>query len=157
MKLSRYFSLEEFLVSQTAERHGIDMTPSQDVIDNLQTLVSTCLQPLRDALGNVIYISSGYRPVEVNRLIGGSATSQHVYGNAADFSVVGMTPFEVCNAVVNMELPFDQIILEFPPNGWVHLGVSNILRAQQLTAYRTGGKVRYINGINQHAIRDSVF
>lgn len=145
MKLSRHFSLEEFLVSQTAERHGIDMTPSQDVLDNLQTLVSTCLQPLRDALGSVIYISSGYRPVEVNRLIGGSATSQHVYGNAADFSVVGMTPFEVCNAVVNMELPFDQIIHEF--GKWTHLGIRGVLRGESLTAYKRDGKTAYISGI----------
>ena len=144
MRLSKNFSLHEFTRSQTAERFGIDMTPSDDVIDNIRRLVTGCLQPLRDEAGP-INISSGFRPLELNTRIGGSKTSAHVLGNAADFTVTKMTPFEVCELVVAMELPFDQIIHEF--GRWSHLGVADVLRGELLTAYRKDGKVRYVNGI----------
>ncbi len=150
MKLSPNFSLDEFLVSQTAERHGIDMTPPGEVIDNLRRLCEGCLQPIRDALGPV-YISSGYRPQELNQLIGGSLTSRHMSGDAADFRVAGMTPYEVCKRVEDMELPYDQLINEF--DRWVHLGVADVLRGEELTAYRDG-KTKYAFGI--HRIEDLV-
>jgi len=114
------------------------------IVDNIKNLVRACLQPLRDEAGP-IYISSGYRPLELNTRIGGSKTSAHVQGNAVDFRVSRMTPYEVCELVVAMELPFDQIIHEF--GRWSHLGVADILRGEQLTAYRKDGKVRYVNGI----------
>ncbi len=144
MRLSKNFSLDEFLISQTAERNGIDMTPPDEIIENIKNLVKACLQPLRDEAGP-IYISSGYRPLELNTRIGGSKTSAHVQGNAVDFSVTNMKPFDVCELVVAMELPFDQVIHEF--GRWTHMGVADILRAEQLTAYRKDGKVRYVNGI----------
>ena len=144
MRLSKNFTLDEFARSQTAERHSIDMSPSQEVIDNIRRLVTACLQPLRDESGP-IYISSGYRPLELNTRIGGSKTSAHVKGNAVDFSVTNMTPYDVCELVVAMELPFDQIIHEF--GRWTHMGVADILRGEKLTAYRKDGKVRYTHGI----------
>lgn len=145
MKLSKNFSLEEFLVSETAERNDIDMTPPPGVIENLEKLVSTCMQPLREELGVVIYITSGYRPRELNELIGGSKTSAHMTGSACDFHVVGMTPLEVCQKVEDMQLPYDQIIHEF--GRWSHLGISLISRSQELTAYRHLGQTRYIEGL----------
>ncbi len=144
MKLSKNFSLDEFLVSGTAERLDIDMTPDGNIIENLQRLVTGCLQPLRDETGP-IFISSGYRPLELNTRIGGSKTSAHVTGNAADFKVLNQTPFETSQLVVDLELPVDQIIHEF--GRWVHLGVADVLRGQQLTAYRKSGKTRYVTGI----------
>ena len=144
MRLSKNFSLHEFTRSQTAERFGIDMTPSDEVIENIQRLVTGCLQPLRDE-GGPINISSGFRPLELNTRIGGSKTSAHIDGDAADFTVTKMTPFEVCELVVAMELPFDQIIHEF--GRWSHLGVADVLRAEQLTAYRKNGRVLYRHGI----------
>lgn len=147
MRLSKNFQLSEFLISQTAERNGIDMTPSEEVIENLQRLVHGCLQPLRDDVLSSIFISSGYRPLELNTLIGGSATSEHINGNAVDFTVVRQKPFDTCELIVAMDLPFDQVIHEF--GRWVHLGVRDILRAQQLTAYRKHGKTRYATGIQK--------
>ncbi len=144
MRLSKNFSLNEFLVSQTAERFGIDMTPSDEIIENIQNLVTSCLQPLRDVSGP-IYISSGFRPLELNTRIGGSKTSAHVQGNAVDFRVTRISPFDVCELIVYMELPFDQVIHEF--GQWTHMGIAAILRKQQLTAYRKDGKVRYVRGI----------
>jgi len=144
MRLSKNFSLSEFLVSQTAERFGIDMHPPEIIVDNIKNLVKACLQPLRDEAGP-IYISSGYRPLELNTRIGGSKTSAHVKGNAVDFSVTNMLPFDVCELIVAMELPIDQVIHEF--GRWTHMGVADILRGEKLTAYRKDGKVRYTHGI----------
>ena len=144
MRLSKNFTLDEFTVSQTAERFGIDMHPPEIIVDNIKNLVKACLQPLRDEAGP-IYISSGYRPLELNTRIGGSKKSAHVLGNAVDFSVTNMTPYDVCELIVAMELPFDQVIHEF--GRWTHMGVADILRGEALTAYRKDAKVRYVNGI----------
>ncbi len=150
MQLSKHFTLEEFLISQTAERHGIDMTPPPAIIANLQELVTSCMEPLRLSLDSVIYISSGWRPPALNRLIGGSATSAHPDGRAGDFRAAGFTPLEVCQRAVDLGLPYDQIIHEF--GRWAHLGIAAELRHQTLTAYRSEGSTKYIAGL--HAIED---
>jgi zinc D-Ala-D-Ala carboxypeptidase len=144
LRLSKNFTLDEFLVSQTAARRGIDMTPPPDVIENLQTLVTTCMQPLRDETGP-IFISSGFRPLTLNVAIGGSKTSAHMDGRATDFKVLNQTPYETCKLIIAMDLPFDQVINEF--NKWVHLGIADILRRERLTAYRKDRKVAYVLGI----------
>ena len=146
MRISKNFTLEEFTVSQTAERFDIDMHPPELIVDNIRNLVKACLQPLRDEAGP-IYISSGYRPLELNTRIGGSKTSAHVKGNAVDFMITNMTPYDVCELIIAMELPFDQVIHEF--GRWTHMGVADILRAQQLTAFREDGKTRYTAGIKR--------
>jgi len=145
MRLSKNFTLEEFLVSQTAERNGIDMTPPEEVIENLRRLVQGCLQPLRDDILSPIFVSSGWRPLELNTLLGGSLSSEHINGNAVDFTVVRQSPFDTCELIVALDLPYDQVIHEF--GRWVHLGVRDILRGEQLTAYRKDGKTRYASGI----------
>lgn len=147
MRLSKNFTLEEFLISETAERNDIDMEPPPEIIENIRRLVHGCLQPLRDDVISPIFITSGWRPLKLNTMIGGSKTSEHINGNAVDFTVVRQKPFDTCELIVAMDLPYDQIILEFPPRGWVHLGVRDILRGQQLTAYRKDGKTRYVTGI----------
>lgn len=146
MQLSKNFTLDEFLVSQTAERHGIDMTPSDFVLHNIQELVTTCLQPLRDETGPM-FISSGFRPLELNGRIGGSKTSAHIIGNAADLKVSGQTPYETAMLIQELKLPYDQVIMEF--GRWVHLGIADILRGEELTAYKKDGKTTYIHGIHK--------
>lgn len=145
MRLSKNFTLEEFLISETAERNDIDMTPSPEIIENLRALVHGCMQPLRDEVNAPIAISSGYRPLELNTKIGGSKTSAHIKGNACDFNIARMTPFQTAELIVSMALPYDQVIHEFAR--WVHLGVADILRSQDLTAHRKDGKTRYVPGI----------
>ena len=147
MKLSKNFSLEEFLISQTAVRHGLDMTPPPEVIENLQRLVTTGLQPLRDHVGAGIFINSGYRSPELNGLIGGSKTSAHMTGDAADIRVTGWPPYECAQLIIELELPFDQVIQEFA--SWVHWGMADILRGEKLTAYKEGTKTRYKFGIHR--------
>lgn len=119
IELSPDFELDEFCQSDTAVRLGIDMTPTPVVQQSLQALVQHILQPLRDALGKPIRITSGYRPLRLNTMIGGARTSQHVLGQAADIRVDGMTVKEVCQAIIAASLPFDQLIHEF--GSWTHV------------------------------------
>src|SRR3954468_10458067 len=124
MRLTENFTLEEFLASQTATRaHRIVEAPPA-VIENLTRLATDLLEPVRAALGPV-FISSGYRPAWLNDMIGGAQNSQHTTGCAADINVSGFSPLELAQKIRAMRLaPLDQLILEFPPSGWVHLSVS---------------------------------
>lgn len=148
MKLTTNFSLYEFLRSQTAARHDINMDPPVDVTDNLRRLCVDILQPLREAAGRPITISSGYRPPKLNELIGGSTTSAHMDGRAADLIIEGLSPLEVSQMIRAMELPYDQVIHEF--GQWVHVGIpreEDEARLQELTAFRVDGATRYDLGL----------
>ena len=151
MKLSKDFTLDEFLISQTAERHGIDMTPGDEIIQNLSELVHVLLQPLRDFLGVPIVISSGYRPEALNKLIGGSPTSAHCNGRAADFRAFGFTPLEVCTEAKKALKLYDQNIHEF--GRWTHLAIAKHPRMQDLTAFlNEEGRTTYVLGL--HKVED---
>ena len=119
MKLTAHFGLDEFVVSQTASRKGIDNTPPPDAIEALRALCSNVLEPLREALGPV-HISSGYRCPALNKAVGSKPSSQHVHGEAADISVPAHTLARVFNWI-QTNVPYDQLIREFPPGGWVHV------------------------------------
>lgn len=146
MKLSKNFSLDEFLFSQTAARNEIDMKPSKEVIRNLEKLAKTILQPLRTALGPVV-ITSGYRPKELNDLVGGSKYSAHLDGRAADIKVIGRSVGEVFDWIIEHKgNQVDQVIHEF--DRWIHIGISDKPRNQHLYATRKDGKTKYefVNG-----------
>ena len=123
MRLSLHFELVEFIVSQTAERAGIDNTPPADVVERLR-YVAQCLEGIRTILGVPIVVTSGYRCPELNRRIGGAKTSQHVRGEAADWVAPGWgTPADIVRHLVHVGVCYDQIILEFASSasgGWVH-------------------------------------
>lgn len=132
MNLSPNFTLAEFTRSQTAERHGIDMSPSMAVIERLTWLCGTFLEPIRKELDAPIMITSGYRPPELNKRIGGSRSSAHMLGLAADFVLGnGITPLQAFEVIQAMQFPtaFDQLIYEYR---WVHLGVMTPPRGQVL-------------------------
>jgi hypothetical protein len=118
-RLSKWFDLEEFTASQVATRMGLVIVPTRSIIDNLAALASRVLDPLREQLQRPIIITSGYRPPEVNEAIRGSARSQHLRGEAADFVVRGVAPAVVIAHMRKLELPVDQCILEF--GQWVHV------------------------------------
>lgn len=146
MNLSAHFALAEFCASQTAARLGRTIEPSESDIRNLTRLCVTVLEPLRIELRRSIYISSGLRPPWLNAAIGGSPTSAHMDGRAADIEVPGMTPLQVCEIVRKLALPIDQCIHEFPPNGWTHLGIAKEgarLRNEYLTARSVNGRTVY--------------
>jgi len=125
---------------------GRRIEPTDAEIANLKQLVLQVLQPLRDKLDCPVTITSGLRPDWLNKAIGGSKTSQHMVGEAADFQVAGMTTLEVCRAIMDLGLPYDQLIEEF--GEWVHVSHSSFpaQRGAELTAYYDGG-TRYKPGI----------
>jgi hypothetical protein len=123
LKLSSHFELSEFTVSQTAARLGIDNTPPPYAIEHLKR-TAQWLEGVRILLGVPITISSGYRCLELNRAIGSKDTSQHVLGQAADFTAPGFgSPRHVIDRIIDAKMEFDQLILEYPPNGWIHVSV----------------------------------
>lgn len=147
MKLTENFSLAEFERSQTAARMGLDNRAPDWAADNLRRLCQTVLQPLRDQVG-IIYLSSGYRGEQLNQCIGGSPASQHCYGQAADIHAAGLSPHDLCRAIISLELPFDQLILEF--GEWVHVSVTapnHRARGNILTASKQGGRTVYNQGL----------
>lgn len=145
MKLSEHFNLNEFTISQTATRKGIDNTPPEPVIERLRMLAAT-LERVRGLLGNSpIRISSGYRSKELNRAIGSSDSSAHVLGYAVDFTCpIFGTPKEVANEIAKSSIKFDQIIYE---GTWIHLSVDPRNRREVLTATFKNGKAYYSKGI----------
>lgn len=150
MKLTKNFSLAELTKSQAAARKGLDNTPNAQAIKNLTALAENILQPVRDKFG-VVTVSSGFRSSLVNKAIGGSATSEHCYGYAADFEVFGVDN-KVLAQWIRDNLPFTQLILEFytgaSNSGWVHASYNPAnLKKQVLTAQRVGGRTKYTAGI----------
>lgn len=144
MRISPHFTLEEMTFSQTAARRGIDNTPPRHIIANLRR---TCglLEQIRTLFGKPIYISSGYRSLELNRAIGGSANSAHTHGLAVDFTIRGFTPYEICTRIRDADFDFDQLILEY--DSWVHIGLGRTKnRKECLTVRRDIG---YMFGIIQ--------
>jgi hypothetical protein len=147
MKLSNSFNLIEFTSSETASRRGIDNNPSIAVIENLRLLCENVLQPLRDKYGKSINITSGYRSPKLNKAIGGSSTSQHCFGQAADIQVDRKDYLKVWEILKT--LPFDQIIFEFGTESapdWIHVSfVQGKNRGQKLKAVKNiFGKTEYL-------------
>ena len=147
MKLSPNFSVRELTKSQTAERKGIDNTPTEEHIENLKLLCENVLQPVRDEWG-VVSVSSGYRSEILSEKIGSSRKSQHCRGQAADFECHRVDNKMLFEWVTN-ELDYDQAILEFytgtPESGWLHVSYNkNGNRKQKLRAFRNdAGKTQY--------------
>ena len=149
MKLSTNFSLNELTKSQTAERKGIDNTPSAEHQENLKSLCTHVLQPVRDHFGQVVSVSSGYRAPELCTAIGSKITSQHAKGEAADFEIFGVSNKELADWI-HYNLNYDQLILEYwkgeddPNSGWVHCSYSeNQKRRQYLKAVKVDGRTQY--------------
>jgi len=148
MKLTANFSLNELTKSQTAERKGIDNTPSPTHQENLKLLCTSILQPVRDHFSKVVTISSGYRSPELCTAIGSKITSQHARGEAADFEIFGVSNKSLAD-YIDSELHYDQLILEYwnesdPNSGWVHCSFSEgNNRKQYLRAYKEDGKTKY--------------
>ncbi|MGB8701290.1 MAG: D-Ala-D-Ala carboxypeptidase family metallohydrolase [Thermosynechococcaceae cyanobacterium] len=144
MQLTTNFALWELLVSDTADRLGLDNTPNDQEIANLRLLCQTILQPARDALGP-IKINSGFRSEAVNRAVGGVSNSDHRLGFAADVVPMNTGTQELAKWVVD-NTSFDQVILEFGtvsnPN-WIHVSAAPRQRGQVLRATSQGGTTVY--------------
>ena len=148
MQLSKNFNLVELTKSQTAERKGIDNTPSPTHRENLKLLCTSVLQPVRDHFSRVVSVSSGYRSEALCMAIGSKITSQHAKGQAADFEIFGMSNQELA-IWIHENLEYDQLILEYwkkedPNAGWVHCSYDDrVNRKQYLKAYKENGRTKY--------------
>jgi len=123
MNITPHFTLEELTASETAERNGWDNTPSEAEMENLKRLADMLEQVKVVLKGKPIMVNSAYRSKLVNDAVGSRDSSQHRIGCAADIRVPGMTPDEVCRAVIASGIAYDQIIREF--DRWTHISVPN--------------------------------
>tara|TARA_R100000655_G_scaffold918_2_gene3702 strand:+ start:99 stop:575 length:477 start_codon:yes stop_codon:yes gene_type:complete len=147
MQISRNFSLQELIKSDTAIRMGINNNPSAEQVEKLKALCENILQPVRDHFGRV-KVTSCFRSVDLCLAIKSSAKSQHAKAEAADFEVMGTDNAELADWIYK-NLDFDQLILEFytpgePNSGWIHCSYTpNQPRKQFLHAFKSEGKTKY--------------
>lgn len=144
MQLSEHFTLDEFTVSQTAARANIPNIPTESDIACMKGLCINVLEPIRIYTGKPIILSSGFRSQAVNSLVGGSKTSAHLFGCAADINSPGMAAIDLAKLIIKLNLPFDQLIVEF--GQWVHVGVP-VPKREILTAMKNGGQTVYLKGL----------
>ena len=117
----KYFTIEELTRSTTTRLRGIDNTPSQQVIDNLNALVDNVLDPLREACGKPLHVNSGYRCRALNKAVGGVPASQHMRGEAADITAGSKDANrELYSLLKRLNLPVDQAINE-KDFSWIHV------------------------------------
>ena len=110
-KLSANFTVAEYVKSQTATRHGIDNSLSEEHLENAKELFENVVQPVREKFG-VTIITSGYRSPELNAKIGGSSRSQHCKGEAVDIECPGVANYDIAKWIQD-NIDFDQLILEY--------------------------------------------
>ena len=145
MNLSNSFTLEALTFSETAVRRDLDNTPNDEQIANL-TELAQALERVVLLLNFPVHISSAYRSPKVNAAVGGSPTSAHMEGYAADFTCSEFgSPLEVCKAIAQSDIGFDQCIVE--GGSWCHLSVDPRMRRETLTARFAGGKATYAPGL----------
>lgn len=129
-KLSKNFSLEELIASNTAKIKKIDNTPSEQIKKNLERLAKEVLQPIRDKYGYPITVTSGYRCTKLNAAVGGVKNSQHLTGEAADIKCTATskaTLFKIIKTMIEKkEIKVGQLIWEYgtkkEPN-WIHVSL----------------------------------
>lgn len=142
----KFFTIKELTASETAKSKGIDNRPSQDVTSALVALVDNVLDPLRQAYGKPIVVTSGYRSIKLNKAVGGASSSQHVKGEAADIRSVSDDAKEnkvIFDLIRKLNLPFDQLINEYNYD-WVHVSFSRFKkRGQVLAATKKNGRTIY--------------
>lgn len=122
-RISKNFKLSEFIESETAKKKGIDNLPSEEIIENIKLLVTTILQPLRDIISHPFHVNSGYRCKKLNKAVGGSDTSAHLQGLAADITLGSKQLNRLLwEEIARGHFEYDQIISEFDFT-WLHIGI----------------------------------
>ena len=149
---SKYFNYDELVKSRTAEEQGFDNTPAGYLSSNGQMLCDQLLDPLREALGEPLYVSSGYRSEELNHFIGGSNSSQHCKFLAADLWCKGKTTAELFELAMELDaagtIVADQLIEERRGNSgttWLHASTSRAPRHQYLKINTATNQVELVS------------
>jgi len=144
MQLTQHFTLEELTFSSTAQRLGIDNSPTPTIAAHL-TRLAMGLEQIRALLGAPMHIDSGYRCPALNKAVGGVPDSAHVHGYAADFVCPDYgSPLMIARAIAGSGIAFDQVIQE---GSWVHVSFDPRLRHQALTASFGPGGATYTGGV----------
>lgn len=134
----KHFSLRELTRSATAQRLGIDNTPPAEAVKALHDLCDQILDPLREAWGAPIIVTSGYRCPRLNAAVGGARRSQHTLGQAADIRTLSDTREDnrrLHDLIIKLHLPFDQLIDEYGCD-WIHVSYRPDPRHQRLAVGR---------------------
>lgn len=119
--MGKYFTIAELCKSDTADRLGINNRIPKELLPNIQNLIAKVLDPLREWYGKPVYVNSGYRCPELNKAVGGSPTSDHMQGRAADITGGSQAENEkLFDLIQALGLPFDQLIDE-KDFSWVHV------------------------------------
>lgn len=149
MKWSKNFTKEEYEYSNTAIKNGIvnKLEIGTEPYGNFFLLNERLLQPLRDFINKPIYINSGYRCPELNKLVGGVEKSQHlgINGGAVDIRVNDLTAQQLAVSILESGRYFDQLILE-KSNGkeWVHLSYNHMKNRNQTLKYENGNYFKWV-------------
>ena len=148
--ISKHVSYKEGVYSNTATRRGIDNTPNDEQLDNMELIANEVFEPLRVWVDGPIKINSFFRSPDLNTAIGGSSKSQHCKGQAMDIDDTfgRATNAEMYN-FIKENLDFDQMIWEFGSDDnpdWVHVSYvsEDDNRRRCLKAYKEKGKTKYM-------------
>lgn len=136
--MGKYFSVSELVKSATADRLKINNTPTPAIEMNIKYLIEAVLDPLREAYGRPVYVSSGYRCDALNKAVGGAKNSQHKTGLAADIYVKGETNAVLYNLLKRGNIAFDQLILEkgtVRNPQWVHVSINRLNNRREILYY----------------------
>tara|TARA_R100000315_G_scaffold58264_1_gene33296 strand:+ start:14 stop:469 length:456 start_codon:yes stop_codon:yes gene_type:complete len=147
--ISKHISYKEGVYSTTALRRGIDNTPNDEQLDNMELIAEKIFEPLRAYVNGPIKINSFFRSAKLNTAIGGSKTSQHCKGQAMDIDdTFGKATNAEMYHFIKENLDFDQMIWEFGdddnPN-WVHVSYVSPEKNRKkcLKAYKENGRTKY--------------
>lgn len=127
MIFSKNFKLSEFL---NTDRQDLQDEPTYQVVTNLNRIVQKVLQPLRDYYQKPLIITSGYRSQGLNKQVDGSDSSDHMTGKGVDFYVPRIQEIELARKIIELKLPYDQLILS--GRGYVHLGLRAVFNRNQI-------------------------
>lgn len=136
--MKNYFTIPELIASDTAKKYGIDNTPSLETRQHMKELIEKLLNPIREAWGGPIIVSSGYRCPRLNEVVKGAKTSAHLTGYAADLIPGNGQRAKFIKFVQDYlrknNIPFDQCINEY--NRWCHVGLYNKSRLQRRQIFK---------------------
>jgi hypothetical protein len=153
--ISKHISYKEATRSITATRLGIDNTPNEYQLQNMEIIAKNVFEPLREAVGGPIKINSFMRVEKLNQAIGGSSRSQHCQGRAIDIDdTYGHWSNAKMYKYIKTNLDFDQLIWEFGSDDnpdWVHVSYVDVdsNRKRCLKAIKENGKTKYIDITNE--------
>lgn len=129
--MGKYFTIAELCRSEKADQYGINNKCNKQQAEQIKQLIENVLDPLRELYGKPIKVNSGFRCAELNKLVGGKPTSQHLRGEAADITAGSREENKKLFQLIKEKLPFDQLIDE-KNYAWVHVSFNEKFQRNQI-------------------------